>query len=43
MVELKNAILELEKYNASEIKSNLYALVQKIIIGGAYNHGKKKL
>jgi len=33
------AFQELDKYQPSEIKSNLYALVQKIIIGGAY--GKK--
>lgn len=42
LIDIINAILELEKYKASEIKSNLYALVQKIIIGGAFNQGKKK-
>ena len=43
LVDIGNALMELNKYNPSEIKSNLYALVQKIIIGGAYNQGKKKL
>jgi len=31
------ALSELEKYYPEEIKTNLYALVQKIIIGGAYH------
>jgi hypothetical protein len=43
LVDIINALMELNKYQPSEIKSNLYALVQKIIIGGAYNQGKKKL
>jgi preprotein translocase subunit SecA len=35
------ALNELSKYYPEDIKSNLYALVQKIIIGGAFG-GKKK-
>jgi len=31
------AFKELEKYKLSDIRKNLYALVQRIIIGGAYN------
>lgn len=42
LLDIINALREVEKYKASEIKTNLYALVQKIIIGGAYNQGKKK-
>lgn len=34
---IKQAIRELDKYSPSEIKSNLYALVQKIIIEGPYS------
>jgi uncharacterized protein YpbB len=36
-----DAIQELEKYQPIDIRGNLYALVQRIISGGAY-HGKKK-
>lgn len=32
-----NALAELKKYFPSDIKSNLYGLVQKIIIEGAYS------
>jgi len=43
LLDIINALKEMDKYKPSEIKSNLYALVQKIIIGGAYNQGKKKI
>jgi hypothetical protein len=42
LIDISNALMELNKYQPSEIKSNLYALVQRIIIGGAYNQGKRK-
>lgn len=39
--DIIDALNELGKYHPADIKQNLYALVQKIIIGGAYK-GKKK-
>lgn len=42
LIIIKDALKELDKYNPSEIRGNLYALVQKIISGGAYGQGKKK-
>ena len=39
--DIVNALNELEKYHPSEIRVNLYALVQKIIIGGAYKQKRK--
>lgn len=42
---LKNivdALEELKKYNPIDIKSNLYALTQRIIIEGPYNEQPKK-
>jgi len=36
-----DALEELQKYFPHDVKSNLYALVQRIIIGGAF-HGKGK-
>ena len=36
LVDIINAITELSKYQPSEVR-NIYALVQKIIIGGAYH------
>jgi Skp family chaperone for outer membrane proteins len=41
LISIKNALTELNKYKPSEIKSNLYALIQRIIIGGAYHQRKK--
>jgi len=35
------ALQEMEKYRPIDIRGNLYALVQKIILGGSF-HGKKK-
>lgn len=40
--DIADALEELGKYYPSDIKSNLYALVQKIIIGGSYHQAKKK-
>jgi hypothetical protein len=40
--DIADALGELEKYKPVHIKSNLYALVQKIIIGGAYHEKKKR-
>jgi hypothetical protein len=40
--DIRNAIAELSKYSPSEIKSNLYALVQKIIIEGPYEKDVRK-
>lgn len=40
--DIVEALSELEKYSPSDIKTNLYALVQKIIIGGAYKGRKKR-
>lgn len=37
-----DALTEIEKYQPSDIKSNFYALVQRIIIGGSYKDKKKK-
>jgi hypothetical protein len=34
--DIIDALNELSKYSPNQIKSNLYALTQKIIIGGAY-------
>lgn len=39
--DIINALLELDKYKTKDIKTCLYALVQKIIIGGAYNQRAK--
>ena len=39
--DIIDALNELGKYHPIDIKQNLYALVQKIIIGGAYK-GKRK-
>jgi len=39
--DIRNALEELSKYTPSEIKSNLYALVQKIIIEGPYKGVRK--
>jgi len=36
-----DALQELDKYRSFDIKKNVYALVQKIIMGGSY-HGKKR-
>lgn len=36
LMDILNAITELTKYKPSEVR-NIYALVQKIIIGGAYH------
>jgi|GEM_PF-6399822 len=35
--DVVDALKELQKYSPVEIRSNLYALVQRIIIGGAYH------
>ena len=40
--DIIDALTELGKYRPIDIKTNLYALVQKIIIGGAYKERKKK-
>lgn len=40
--DIADALGELKKYLPSDIKSNLYALVQKIIIEGAYSETKRK-
>jgi len=40
LITIKKSISELDKYAPSEIKSSVYALVQKIIIDGPY--GQKK-
>lgn len=37
LLDIKLALLELDKFYPSDIKSNLYALIQKIIIGGAFS------
>ena len=39
---IANAMRELQKYQPIDIKSNLYALVQKIIIEGAYGQKSKR-
>ena len=39
--DIVDALKELDKYQPIDIRGNLYALVQKIIIGGPF-HGKKK-
>jgi chromosome segregation ATPase len=36
LVNIREALIELNKYLSRDIKLNLYALVQKIIIEGAY-------
>ena len=41
LVDILEAIQELGKYRARDIKTNLYALVQKIIIGGAWKRQQK--
>lgn len=40
--DIINALRELEKYTHADIRQNLYALVQKIIIGGAFKEKRKK-
>jgi len=40
LVSIVSALEELQKYFPEDIRSNLYALVQKIIIGGSYGSGK---
>jgi len=42
LVDIVNALKELEKYTHADIRQNLYALVQKIIIGGAFKDKRKK-
>jgi len=42
LMNIRQALAELDKYAPSEIKTNLYALVQKIIIGGAFSQTKSK-
>lgn len=41
--DIISAFREVDKYKAGDIKINLYALIQKIIIGGPFKngHGKK--
>lgn len=41
LLGIRNAIKELDKYGPSDIKTNLYALVQKIILEGPYKGTKK--
>jgi hypothetical protein len=41
LMDIIEALKELQKYYPGDIKSNLYALTQRIIIGGAYKKGKK--
>lgn len=43
LIDIRNALVELDKYLPSEIKSNIYALVQTIIVGGAYGQNKPKV
>jgi len=40
--DIVDAIRELQKYYPSDVKINLYALVQKIISGGAYHSKRQK-
>jgi hypothetical protein len=40
LISIVSALEELQKYFPEDIRSNLYALVQKIIIGGSYGSGK---
>jgi hypothetical protein len=40
--DIVEALTELQKYRPVDIKSNLYALVQRIIIGGAYHQTKRR-
>lgn len=40
--DIADALEELQKYYPSDIKSNLYALVQRIIIGGPYHEAKRR-
>jgi len=40
LIDIIEALQELRKYLPTEIKSNLYALIQKIIIGGAWKKTK---
>ena len=42
LFDIIEALQELNKYLPHDIKSNLYALVQKIIIGGAYKTERGK-
>jgi hypothetical protein len=42
LLDIQKALLELDKYSPSDIKLNLYALVQKIIIEGPYKKGARK-
>jgi hypothetical protein len=41
LIDIRNAIIELDKYSPSDIKTNLYALAQKIIIEGPYKKQRK--
>jgi hypothetical protein len=41
LIDIIKAITELDKYSPSDIKVNLYALVQKIIIEGPYKKQRK--
>lgn len=41
LLGIRDAIRELDKYNPADIKTNLYALVQKIILEGPYKGAKK--
>jgi hypothetical protein len=40
---IANALNELQKYLPADIRSNLYALVQKIIIGGAFHQKRRRV
>ena len=40
--DIIDAIKELQKYYKADVKTNLYALVQKIIIGGAIHSKRNK-
>ena len=40
--DIVNALSELSKYYPKDIKSNLYGLIQKIIMGGAYRVKKEE-
>jgi septal ring factor EnvC (AmiA/AmiB activator) len=40
LIDIVNALNELEKYEPGQITKNMYALCQKIISGGAYKKNK---
>lgn len=42
LVVIVEAVRELEKYSPVDIRRNLYALVQKIILGGAYKEKSRR-